>query len=170
MEYQDFYAFIPEAARQMEKGVFLMTEGAHNPMTVGWAQFGYVWGKPMVTVFVRKSRYTYSLIEKSKTFSISVPKAGNLSNALGYCGSHSGRDGDKCAAAGLSVLPARTDCADGIADCAIHFECRIVFRQEMDLTKMDTELATKFYGSNQAFGNGDPHTLYFGEVIAAYRE
>ena len=41
-------------------------------------------------------------------------------------------------------------------------------KQMLELDSLDPELRTKYYGSNQALPNGDPHMLYVGEVIAAY--
>ena len=52
----------------------------------------------------------------------------------------------------------------------MHFECRVVFQAESDLAKMDPEIRARSYGSNQATPDGDPHTIYFGELLAAYRE
>ncbi len=172
MDQQTFFGLIPEAvAKLFSGGAFLMAgSGKPNPMTIGWAQFGDVWGKPMVTVFVRKSRYTYGLMEAAETFSVSVPKLGTMVKELAFCGTKSGRDVDKLAGAGLSVLPARCGGADGIAGCDSHFECRIVFKAESNLEWMDPAIRARYYGPEQAFGNGDPHVIYFGEVIGAYQE
>ena len=46
-------------------GAFLVVKdkkGKVNVMTIGWAMIGVVWGKPMMTVFVRPARYTHELI------------------------------------------------------------------------------------------------------------
>jgi hypothetical protein len=47
-------------------------------------------------------------------------------------------------------------------------ECRIVQKQLLDLSTFDPDFRTKYYGSNQALPDGDPHVLYVGEVLAAY--
>ena len=169
MTNTDFYALVPEACAQMEKSAFLTAAGSHNPMTIGWAQFGFVWGRPVVQVLVRKSRFTYGCMEKAEAFTVSVPAPGAMKEALAYCGSHSGRDVDKPAAAGLTLRPARAGGAEGVDGCALYFECRIVFKQDTDLSTMDPAIRSRYYGANQALGNGDPHTLYYGEVLGAYR-
>jgi len=48
------------------------------------------------------------------------------------------------------------------------FECRIVQKQLLDLDALDPDFRAKYYGSNQALADGDPHVLYVGEVLAAY--
>ena len=46
MELHTYAALTPGAIEQIDKGAFL-TVGTKvcNPMTIGWAQFGVVWGK-----------------------------------------------------------------------------------------------------------------------------
>ena len=88
MQSCDYKALFQEAETQMPKGAFLVVQG--NPMTIGWCQFGVVWGKPICTVFVRKSRYSHSLIEKTGRFTVSVPKADTMKEELAFCGKRSG--------------------------------------------------------------------------------
>ena len=171
MDMNTYCALLPEAVAQIGNGAFLTAGGdIVNPMTIGWAQFGVVWGKPMATVFVRKSRFTFDLLEDADLFHISVPAPDTMKAALAYCGIHSGREGDKLAAAGLTALPSAIGGASGIAHCDTHFECRIVYRQDMTLDALDAKLRARYYGANQALSNGDPHTVFVGEVLAAYRE
>ena len=168
MQSCDYKALFQEAETQMPKGAFLMVQG--NPTTIGWCQFGVVWGKPICTVFVRKSRYSHSLIEKTGRFTVSVPKADTMKEELAFCGKRSGRDTDKMKELGLSLLPAAAGGEDGLAGCSLQFECRVVFKTESELEHMDADYRRRYYGDNQATPDGDPHTVYFGEILAAYRE
>lgn len=160
---------IPEAVRQLPAGVFLVTGREANPMTIGWAQWGVIWGKPILMVMVRHSRYSHGLIETG-SFTVSVPALGTMKEALAFCGSKSGRDIDKKAALHLQTVPSRINGVPGIAGCACHFECRTLLKTEASLSELEPALRSRFYGSNQATPDGDPHTLYFGEILAAYRE
>ncbi len=58
-------------------GVFLISQNKEdlrpNVMTIGWLEIGIVWGRPIITVLVRPSRYTFSLLEKNPFFVVSVP-------------------------------------------------------------------------------------------------
>ena len=169
MQIKEIFQLVPEAAEQLPRGAFLTAGGGvWNPMTIGWAQFGVVWSKPVMTVLVRKSRYTHGLMEQADVFTVSVPRAKELSKELGFCGSRSGRDVDKEKESGLTRAPARAGGADGVAECQIVFECRIVQKQLLDLDTLDTDIRKRNYGSNQALPDGDPHVLYVGEVLAAY--
>ena len=119
-------------------------------------------------VLVRKSRYTYELMERTDVFTVSAPRAGELENELAYCGSHSGHNVDKRKETGLVPLAARVGGADGVAGCGAYFECRIINKVFGDLTELDKALRARFYGANQVLPGGDPHVLYFGEIRAAY--
>ena len=71
---EEYRALLDETCGQLPKGAFLMVEG--NPMTIGWAQFGVIWGRPVCTVFVRHSRHTHALLEKSNVLLIGPTGSG----------------------------------------------------------------------------------------------
>ncbi|HEX3033068.1 MAG TPA: flavin reductase family protein [Bacillota bacterium] len=152
-----------ETVGELSKGAFLTSqaEGRVNSMTIGWGSVGFMWGKPVFMVMVRSSRYTHELLAKSTEFTVTIPR-GDLKEALKLCGTKSGRDMDKLAAAGLKTR-AGSKTATPVLDCAgIHYECKIVYRQDMSEEQMTAEVKDKWYGS-------DPlHTLYFGEILASY--
>ena len=83
----------------------------YNSCTVGWGSLGNLWGptgrsRPAVTVYVHPARYTCEFLERGDTFTVSFYPP-ECRRALGYIGSHSGRDGDKTAAAGLTPVAFR---------------------------------------------------------------
>ena len=41
-----------------------------NGMTVSWGGFGIMWNKPVAYIFVRKSRYTHDILDKSNHITI----------------------------------------------------------------------------------------------------
>ena len=92
--------------------------GKINTMTASWGCAGILWNKPVGVCFIRPQRYTYEFTEKSEQISFSFFTEDHR-QALQYCGSHSGRDGDKFAATGLT--PALTK--DGVPYAA---EARLV--------------------------------------------
>jgi len=77
-------------------------ESGANAMTASWGDMGILWNKNVCTVYVRPQRYTYSLCEREDRFSLCFFSE-KYRDALKYCGSHSGRDGDKIKHTGLSV-------------------------------------------------------------------
>ena len=169
MDNKVFSALLPRANEQLPRGAFLTAGGEiWNPMTIGWAQFGVVWSRPVVTVMVRKSRYTYSLMEQTDVFTVSFPREKQMTKELAFCGVRSGRDVNKEKEAKLLRAAPRAGGAEAVAGCEIVIECRIVQKQLLDLSTFDPDFRTKYYGSNQALPDGDPHVLYVGEVLAAY--
>ncbi|MBP2626870.1 MAG: flavin reductase domain protein FMN-binding protein [Firmicutes bacterium] len=152
-----------EITEILSKGAFLTTEvdGVVNTMTIAWGSVGFMWGKPVFMAMVRPSRFTYQCIKKSGQFTISIPFK-DMSAALGICGSQSGRDTDKLAAANLTTVPGKKISTPVIADCGLHYECKVVYKQEMSAELLATDLQEKWYAS------GNYHTLFFGEILTTY--
>ena len=150
--------WMKDTAEQLKAGAFLMVGG--NPMTIGWGQFGVLWGRPTYTVYVRESRYTHSLLANADTFTVSVPEQGTMKAALAFCGTRSGRDVSKMDALQASFFPARFGAQDGFDGCRYHIECRILHRAVLDETAIgDASLQDRYYP------NGDSHTMYVGEIL-----
>ena len=84
MKQVQFDELITEATRQVEAGAFLLTGGSEpNPMTIGWCQWGVIWGNPICAIFVRKSRHSYDLLH-SGAFTVSVHAPGTMKKELAY--------------------------------------------------------------------------------------
>ncbi|OQB22370.1 MAG: Flavin reductase like domain protein [Firmicutes bacterium ADurb.Bin182] len=163
----DFEKFIGAAAEQVKHGAFLVTGQEANPMTIGWCLWGRVWERPVCTVFVRKSRYSHELIEGGK-FTVSVPAPGTFKKELAFCGSRSGRDTDKLKDMGMARLKLSDEGIDGIEGCAVHFECKVLFKCEMGLKNLNSKIRDRFYGPDETVPGKDPHTIYFGEIVAVH--
>lgn len=133
--------------------------GKANLMTIGWGMVGSVWGKPIWTVLVRPSRYTYGCIASSGCFTVNVPTA-EMAEACGLCGTESGRDTDKFAASLLTAERARTVNAPGVAECPIVYECKVVHSNDV----LPPRLADEIRAS--AYAGGDFHRVYWGEILA----
>jgi len=145
-----------------DPGLFLVTAGADgkpNAMTIGWGTVGVIWNKPIFTVLVRPSRYTFQRLLESDSFTVCLPSPAQY-QAINYCGSHSGRDGDKFQACGLTVLPSKQVAAPGIAGCPLIYECQIVHTNDV----IPANLAKAIH--NRAYPRGDFHRIYYGEILA----
>ena len=104
-------------------------KGRPNIVTVAWT--GTVCSEPpMLSISLRKERYSYGLIMASREFVVNVPSA-RQTRLADQCGVISGRDVDKFAATGLTPAPASTVRAPIIRECPINLEC--VVRQTLDL-------------------------------------
>ena len=128
-------------------------------MTISWGMFGIMWGKPVMMAMVRPTRHTWTLITEAPDFTVNWLLA-DMSDALKLCGTASGRDMDKWAAAGLTPVPATTVISPVIAESHLALECRILYRTDLVPDQFFDESLLKLY-------NNDFHSLFFGEIVAA---
>ena len=143
-------------------------DGQVNPMTIGWGTLGVQWGKPMFIVFVRQSRHTKALLDKNGEFTINVPlKDTDRKKELAFCGKNSGRDVDKIKELGLTLEEPEKISVPGIKEFPITLECRVVYKQDQDLSFLDVDKCQRYYAPGTA-NDGDYHTAYYGEVLNAY--
>lgn len=144
-------------------GILLVSRAPHgkpNAMTIGWALIGIVWGKPIAAVLVRPSRYSYGCLERVPEFTINV-QTPDMKKVAAFCGSRSGRDVDKFATLGLTALASREVDPPLIDECAIHYECRVVHRNDVLPDELARQIVTGCYAQ------GDFHRVYFGEILRA---
>ena len=145
--------------------VSLDEEGRPNPMTIGWAQLGIIWGKWICTVLVRPSRYTYGCCNVTGDFTVNIPYPDQAEEAL-FCGTKSGRDHDKFAECDFTAMPAYAEGIKSpyIAECGLAYECRTVLFNEVVPENLAAEIRDGCYAG------GDFHRVYFGEVLAAHAD
>jgi flavin reductase (DIM6/NTAB) family NADH-FMN oxidoreductase RutF len=149
-----------------KRGAFLTVKQGDkiNTMTISWGDIGYRWSRPLLTVMVRKSRYTHELIDNNSEFTVSIPLDDSLRKALAICGTKSGRDIDKFKESGISIKASKSLETPVITECELHYECKIVYKQDMDPSMMKEDVLMGSYA------NGDYHTFYYGEIVNCYLE
>ena len=155
------------------KGVLLNTEGdKFNSMVIGWGHLGTLWGRPTFHVYVRQGRYTKGQLDKTGEFTVSVP-LGSASPAINrVCGMQSGFNIDKVEAAGLALEYARTIHTHGVRQYPLTIECRILYAQDQDLSRIPEAIRERTYPQDvpgtAPLANRDIHTMYVGEIVDAY--
>ncbi len=104
--------------------VSCMREGEKpNIITVAWA--GTINSDPaMVSISVRKQRYSYDIIKETKEFVINLVTE-DLTYATDYCGVRSGRDVDKFKEMKLTAMDSRFVKAPSIAESPVNIECKV---------------------------------------------
>ena len=145
------------------EGLLLNTvdsDGQANTMTIGWMTGGVIWGKPILTVCVRPSRFTFSRLAQVAEFTVNVLPP-EFSEALQHCGTVSGRSENKFDRCRLTTAAARKVRVPVIDQAVIQYECRVVHQNDVVPAALAPEIA------QSAYANGDYHRLYFGEVLAA---
>ena len=164
------FDYAGEIFKALPRGILLTSEAEDcvNAMTIGWGTIGIEWGVPIFAAYVRTSRFTYDLIERTGEFTVCAPY-GELSKtaakAIGICGSKSGRDVDKLAQAGVHLVEADIVRPPAIKELPLTLECRVVFSQLQPIKEIDSRFG-KFYVPNTA--HSEPHVAYYGEILKAY--
>jgi flavin reductase (DIM6/NTAB) family NADH-FMN oxidoreductase RutF len=132
-----------------------------NPMTVSWGGLGTLWQRPVATVYVRPTRHTYSLLAAHPEFTLNfLPESRH--EALDLCGTRSGRDLDKWAAAKLEKVPSERVAVPRVGDAALSLECRVLSTLDVDPTRfLDPEI-------EDLYPDRDYHRIFLGEVLAAW--
>ena len=103
-------------------------------VTLAWA--GTVNSEPpMVSVSVRKERYSHGLISGSGEFVVNLVDEA-LAKATDFCGVRSGRDLDKASALGLKLIPAEgMETAPRVDGAPVSLSCKV--RQVLELGSHD---------------------------------
>lgn len=135
------------------------TKQQYNTMTVSWGGVGVLWGKNVVYIFIRDSRYTKEFLDKGELFSLAF-LGEQYREALNYCGKESGRNGDKFAGAGLTAA----------------FRHDIPYPDEANLVLLCRKMAAVPITEDSFTDKGimpkwyadhDMHTMYVGEIVEA---
>lgn len=111
--------------------------GRPNVLTIAWT--GTVCSDPpMVSISVRKSRYSHDIIRDTREFVVNLTTKA-LVRAADYCGVRSGRDTDKFADCHLTPGKSTKVKAPLIAESPVNLECRVT--QMLELGSHDMFLA-----------------------------
>lgn len=94
-----------------------------NILTIAWT--GTICSDPvMVSISVRKERYSYPIIKETGEFVINLTTK-NLAFATDYCGVKSGRDIDKFKEMNLTPAKASKVSCPIIAESPVNLECKV---------------------------------------------
>ena len=171
-ETKDYKAFT-----MFEDRWALVTAGTledFNTCTVSWGSMGNIWGPnggdmSTVTVYIHPARYTQEFMAKYDTFTVSFFPESHR-KALGYLGSHSGRDEDKVANSGLTPVAAGNGVTFKEAD--LTFVCKKLYEHQFDEAHL-ADSVKEYYAANPSVftqagkDRWEPHYMYIGEVVEA---
>ena len=131
-----------------------------NTMTASWGTLGVLWGKKVVSMFIRDSRYTKEFIDSHDTFSLTFFDMEDKENklALKYFGAVSGRKEDKISSAKMHVDYA-SDGTPYIDEGNLVLICR-----KMSATKILPEQFIDASIDSSWYKDKDYHTMYVAEV------
>ncbi len=132
-----------------------------NTMTASWGSFGVMWNRRTVTCAIRPTRHTYSFVEREPLITFSFFDD-TRRKALQVCGSVSGAEVDKAAAAGLTPVLLEPG-ALGFAEARLTLACRKLYWQDLDPANFLDQAIEKNYPER------DYHRMYVCEILRSYR-
>lgn len=137
----------------------------HNMMTASWGCMGWLWNKPVAVVFIRPERFTHHLIEENDTMTLSfLGNSDEMRKVYAYCGSKSGRDGDKTKAAGLH--PVMLDGGDvAFEEARLTLVCRKLYKDAIKPECFIDPEISQWYGEK-----GGLHDVYVVEIVEALKK
>ena len=147
-------------ARIGDDWMLITAENSHgevNTMTASWGCAGILWNKPVAICFIRPQRYTYGIVEDADTLTLSFFAEGQHRDALRYCGTKSGRDGDKFAATGLTVDHAENG-TPYIGEANLVLVCRKLYADDLKENCFFDPEMLKHYAAR------DYHRFYICEI------
>lgn len=152
----------------------LVTAGSmkqYNSCTVSWGSLGTIWGHtgnglPIVTVYVHPARYTSEFLKSSDTFTVSFYPE-KCKKALAYMGSHSGRDGDKAAVAGLT--PVEIGLGVTYKEASLTFLCKKLYQNQFSKENLAPEIQAYYAAAPAVYpdfkGGWQPHMVFVGQIM-----
>lgn len=166
------FEYAPHIMEHLSRGGILATVKADdkvNSITIGWGTIGIEWNKPLFQIYVRECRHSKSMLDKAGEFTINVPleRTERTKEILAFCGTKSGRDIDKASALGLTLVEGEQISTPAIHELPLTLECRVIYSVRQDGSKMPDWVMQRYY-PNWAENMDDVHSVYYGEIVAAY--
>ena len=135
-------------------------ETKFNTMTASWGNMGVLWGKNVVTTYIRPQRYTKEFVDANSLFTITFFEE-RYKKALSLLGSTSGKDTDKVAQSGLT--PFFLDQTVAFKEASLILVCKKLYHDILRPECFDEkEEELKCYPGK------DYHTFYISEILKAY--
>ena len=133
------------------------TKEKFNSMTISWGSMGTIWGKPMITVFIRPTRYTYEFIKSNEYFTVSFFDE-KYRDKLSLMGNKSGRDIDKVKETGFT--PKFLDKGITYEEASETFVLKKWYFQFMDASQIPDDVKKVYYTPGD-----ETHYIFIGLVI-----
>lgn len=129
-------------------------------MTVSFGAFGFIWGRHIALAVVRQSRHTLPFILQNDAFSLAFFDP-SWRDKLHWCGRHSGRDHDKIAHCGFTVL------YDGnvpfFAQSQAVLICKLIYKDGIERGNfVDPAVFDEWYG--HGVHKDDMHDMLYGAI------
>jgi len=138
-------------------------EDGFNMMTASWGNIGWLWEKPVSTIFVRPQRYTHEFTEREDYYTLSFFDDSHK-DILRHLGSVSGRNTDKINTSGLQSFKTEHNSV-AFEEAWLIIECKKLYS-----SKIAEDHFQSLTLSNTIYPKKDFHTMYIGEIVNIWRK
>jgi len=123
-------------------------------MTVAWS--GIANGEPpMISIAIRRTRYTLRGIRQNLTFSVNVPST-DMVRETDYCGLTHGSEVNKVEVCQFKVFYGELGNAPLIEQCPINLECKVAHILDLDSHSLVVGRIEETHVSEDCLTNGEP--------------
>jgi flavin reductase (DIM6/NTAB) family NADH-FMN oxidoreductase RutF len=133
----------------------------YNMMTANWGTLGWLWNKPVSTIFVRPHRHTFLYTEREQYYTLTFFRKEHR-KTLELMGDVSGRDFDKMNYERLYPLVTENG-SIAFQEAYLIIECKKLFATSL---KEEDFVETKVISRN--YPKKDFHTMYIGEITGVW--
>ena len=171
----DFVSNAGMILEALNRGIFMTTcaNGRTDCMAIQWGTMGFLWGKPVFVCYVRESRFTREMLDANPEFTVNIPIGDYDRKIMAVFGGKSGRDMDKIAELGLTLVEGDKVKVPGIVELPLTMECKVLYRQKQEVTLIPEDCRKKFYPRKAVPGThdseDDEHITFIGEILSVYR-
>lgn len=128
-----------------------------NMMTAGWGGLGMMFGKPVAFCFIAPTRFTYQLMEKNDTYTLSFYTEA-YRDALKICGSKSGKSTDKVKETGLTPITTPSG-SKAFSEAWMIIECRKTVAQSITPEAITNAALKEEWSTKQLY------KMFVGEIV-----
>ena len=142
-------------------GIFV-TCGLDTPniMVTHWGTIGKLWGRQIFTLPIRSTKYSYQIVNRTKSFALNVPNKKDMRTEISLCDTISGFKCNKFETLGLHPKKAKSIDSYVLGECGLIVECKLIAEIPPEAIAKQTD--------EKLFASSRPHTLFVGEPVNVY--
>ncbi|PLW95497.1 MAG: flavin reductase [Marinilabiliales bacterium] len=135
--------------------------GDYNMMTASWGMMGWLWERPVATIFVRPQRHTHNYTEREDYYTLTFYDDPEK-EVLRKMGTVSGRNFDKMGYDKLTPVITENG-SIAFKEAYLIIECKKLYA-----TVLKEEDFCDKTPSDQMYPEKDYHTMYIGEITGVW--
>ena len=165
-EEQTWQDLNDNAIRMIGKDWVLISAGTaedYNMMTASWGTLGWLWERPVSTIYVRPQRHTHNYTEREDYYTLCFFDDPDK-EVLRLMGTVSGKDFDKMGYEKLTPIVTPNG-SIAFEEAYLIVECKKLYSMVLKEEEFDDKTPM-----NDMYPERDFHTVYYGEIMGVWRK